>query len=443
MDDNIYDLAIVGAGVSGLTTAIELSEKSNNAMKILMLEAGDNVGGRVKTVKMADGMPIELGAQWFHGGDNNSFYQWVRERFPKLGGFVLDTAQNRKIIWDQKHPDKTFKEALDLLDARYDAFKASHPDKDISLYTLAHETKSPMILEAAQFMSKEWMATDGAHMISCNAYFEDPNGSGGWQLKNGLSQVTNLMANLARQRGVTIRIGQRVQGVNTITDDFNELRLESGEIVKAREILVTASAGVLKKKSIKFEPHLQRDLDEHVSGLVMANLSKIIMPLTPEFNTVGRADARYYMIREGYYLQGRGAGKPVMTLFAGGYTAQCFETANEATLMIEANKTFGKIPGLGKLQNTLEFGMRTQWGIDQDFLGSYSNLKPHETRYGHFELKDSGVWIAGEAFTKEGSAGSMSGAHDSGVKVANDLLQRFSHERKRGSTPSGPRPYHS
>ena len=48
MDEQIYDVIIVGGGLTGLTSAINLQEKG---LKILILEAYDQVGGRVATDK--------------------------------------------------------------------------------------------------------------------------------------------------------------------------------------------------------------------------------------------------------------------------------------------------------------------------------------------------------------------------------------------------------
>ena len=44
---NIYDVIIIGGGVSGLAVASELSELGHE--KILVLEASDRLGGRIKT----------------------------------------------------------------------------------------------------------------------------------------------------------------------------------------------------------------------------------------------------------------------------------------------------------------------------------------------------------------------------------------------------------
>lgn len=54
------DVAIVGAGLSGLTTARELTRRGRS---VAVLEARDRVGGKMDTV-VVDGCAIDLGAHW-------------------------------------------------------------------------------------------------------------------------------------------------------------------------------------------------------------------------------------------------------------------------------------------------------------------------------------------------------------------------------------------
>ena len=62
---NQFKVAIIGAGIAGLSAANHLIE--NGVKDIVVVEARDRVGGRIHTVKH-NGRPLELGAQWIHGG---------------------------------------------------------------------------------------------------------------------------------------------------------------------------------------------------------------------------------------------------------------------------------------------------------------------------------------------------------------------------------------
>jgi len=60
-------VAIIGAGMSGLTAAHWLSEKSYD---VTIFEARDRIGGRIWTSRDL-GAAVDLGASWIHGPDGN------------------------------------------------------------------------------------------------------------------------------------------------------------------------------------------------------------------------------------------------------------------------------------------------------------------------------------------------------------------------------------
>lgn len=57
-----HNIVIIGAGLSGLTTAYLLSKKN---ISCTILEASPRIGGRIETIKGKNETPLELGATWF------------------------------------------------------------------------------------------------------------------------------------------------------------------------------------------------------------------------------------------------------------------------------------------------------------------------------------------------------------------------------------------
>ena len=56
-----HDVIVIGAGFSGLSAAIELMQAGRD---VVLLEARDRVGGRVESVRLADGVRIDSGGQF-------------------------------------------------------------------------------------------------------------------------------------------------------------------------------------------------------------------------------------------------------------------------------------------------------------------------------------------------------------------------------------------
>ena len=76
-DSIIFDVAILGAGMSGVSCAREIcfalhdDDDEKNARKVALLEAQSTVGGRCKQTNNIAKWPVELGAEFIHGEVKN------------------------------------------------------------------------------------------------------------------------------------------------------------------------------------------------------------------------------------------------------------------------------------------------------------------------------------------------------------------------------------
>lgn len=64
----MFDCAIIGAGLAGLTAARDLVRRG---LDVVVVEARDRVGGRVENGILADGQYVELGGQWIGSGHDS------------------------------------------------------------------------------------------------------------------------------------------------------------------------------------------------------------------------------------------------------------------------------------------------------------------------------------------------------------------------------------
>ena len=73
-DDNIADVIIVGAGLSGLSSAYYLKKAGKTAV---ILEMSPHIGGRIRTASYVDNAHAEIGLEEFW--ENNPALEIIRE----------------------------------------------------------------------------------------------------------------------------------------------------------------------------------------------------------------------------------------------------------------------------------------------------------------------------------------------------------------------------
>ena len=84
-EEIIFDVAILGAGMSGVSCAREIcfalhdDDDEKNARKVALLEAQSTVGGRCKQTKKIAKWPVELGAEFIHGEVKNPVKDLITE----------------------------------------------------------------------------------------------------------------------------------------------------------------------------------------------------------------------------------------------------------------------------------------------------------------------------------------------------------------------------
>lgn len=99
--DEVFDVAIIGAGLSGLTAARLLI---NAGKKVVVLEVQDRVGGRTWSKWIDDKTFIDVGGQWI-GKGHNRMYKLVEE----AGMKTFPTFTEGRNIWQSGSLVKIYK----------------------------------------------------------------------------------------------------------------------------------------------------------------------------------------------------------------------------------------------------------------------------------------------------------------------------------------------
>lgn len=95
----VEEIIILGAGLSGLTTAYGLEQAG---IPYLVLEARDRLGGRIHTLTTSTGATIEMGATWF-GDKHVHLMQLIKElKVPYQKQYT-----GTRVLYDFANPDRT------------------------------------------------------------------------------------------------------------------------------------------------------------------------------------------------------------------------------------------------------------------------------------------------------------------------------------------------
>ncbi|MUL49863.1 FAD-dependent oxidoreductase [Mycobacterium sp. CBMA293] len=100
VDSQNADVVVVGAGLSGLTAAHRLA---GQGLSVVVLEAGDRVGGRTVNIDVGNGAISDGGGQWI-GTLHNRMFSLVEE----LGLSTYRTYTDGKTIYQQHGKRRTY-----------------------------------------------------------------------------------------------------------------------------------------------------------------------------------------------------------------------------------------------------------------------------------------------------------------------------------------------
>jgi monoamine oxidase len=436
-------IVIIGAGISGLSAAITIGEgvdkliaagKAIARPEMTILEATDWVGGRARTDVLSSGVAVDAGAHWFHGGAKNPLYRWAWDRNYDLGPISIDTATRRfNVSVDGAVAPEQREWAMNRLYEMYAIWKAQHPDEDVSLRQLAEMSKSRVIVAVAEERANNWMAVDSAAKVSSDEFWGDDAGSGGMQLQDGIEKLIAAMADEARYYKADIQLRRMVQTVRKAGKRFAVVT--DKETIEADYVLSTLSVGALKSNAVQFDKNVRSQLDPVLAGMTAARMTKIFVPLRPEFfaerNIAPDTFVTIYDQRHAWLLHLRTDGKPLVTIFASGAMSGLVEKSHYVDIenqMLDLLDRVGE-PDLSGARNNLEGRIHiTDWTTNPNFLGAYSAMLPGVKRRNPLVIGK--LVFAGEAFVQnlKKSPSQMTGAWDSGRIAGRKILSKLALE---------------
>ncbi len=241
IDPKTKSVIVVGAGISGLAAARQLHEQG---FTVIVLEAQDRVGGRLRTNRSAS-VAFDEGASWIHGIDGNPITAlaqqagmqtaWTDDESRKSydhGGIVRKAA-----VYDAAE-----EELYTILDSLMKRGSSSQSFETV--FMAAYPAKTGDRLWTFFLSTNLTFDTGDLNNLSSLLYNEGEEYAGVERIAvNGYDTIPAYLAN-----GLPVLLNQRVTAIDYRTSTVQVTH--NGTVSEADFVIVTVPLGVLKG-----EPH--------------------------------------------------------------------------------------------------------------------------------------------------------------------------------------------
>jgi monoamine oxidase len=395
------DVLVIGAGLSGLAAARDLSLKGLN---VLVLEAADVIGGRTKLASLGGGVRVDLGAMWIHGWKENPLTALARDsgamlqRFDWSDGSTYDPSNPSLTARQLAADERILQSALDFAQVWAEELSIDAPlsqafDAFVRGARLNARQRSAFEAEAY------WSTSEyGAVPSELSAWWWDEGkefGGGDSLVAGGLGLLPSYLA-----KGLKIRANAAVEVVDW-SGSSPSVFLRNGERMAAQAVLVTLPLGVLKSGSVRFSPGLPDSKTQAVDRLGFGSYQKTFLlfengtklPAGPVIRerSEGKAWSVWCNLTDFMRL-------PVLMALNAGPAAREVEKLSDAQMAASSLDALQRFTGTALPAPQAVLG--TRWGSDPFTRGAYSFAavgSGPEQRRALAEPLPGGIYFAGEA----------------------------------------------
>ncbi len=410
-------VVIVGAGISGLAAAKCLQEKG---FKVIVLEAQDRVGGRLRTDRSL-GVPFDEGASWIHGIRRNPITDLAKD----AGMVTFETLDESQKSYDIGGVLRNSELYQNTEDEFYRVIKnmmknGKANESFETVFNQLYPEKSNDRLW--KFLLSTFLTFDTGDLdkLSSLLYYEGEE-YGGVEViaTNGYDNIPIFLA-----KGLDVRLNQKVSKID-YTSEKVKVQHNNG-ILSADFVLVTVPLGVLKAQVIDFEPALPNIKQTAIQKVGMSCVNKFFLiwetafwddvqyiTYTPEI-----PDKFNYFVNIKKFSPNHNA---LMTFAYADFARKTESMTDElviAEIMVHLRDIYGKnIPNPTKM-------LRTKWQSNVNAFGAYS-YTAISTEMQHFDdlaaEVNNKLFFAGE-HTEKDYFSTAHGAYLSGRREAEKIV---------------------
>lgn len=432
------DVIVVGAGWAGLSAARQLID---NGIKTKVLEAREEIGGRIRTDETSLSIPFDHGAAWLHSwrDDQGNPVNPLTAKAIAAGIELSETTLTSTLFIGDRKANPQELAAFQATLEKYDALISEAAEKgvDVPISELLPNDGDPFAALAQKDLGELDMAQSLKVISSKDT---------GDQVMNGHDALpaTGQLAILKATVGeVPVDTNVPVKKVKQTATGF-EVTTANGDVLRARRVLLTVSTGILASGKIEFDPPLPKWKTDAIRALPMGVLDKVAIEFDTDVFTLDGAPMTVNDWVMSDPKDGSGAGaflmKPfganIAVGFAGGNDALELEKKSDAEMVEHFMSKLRKVFGTS-IDEHVKNTVVTRWAKDEWTLGSYSYAKPGmaSMREKLAEPVGDRLYFAGEATAPAANAQMIHGAHESGLAAAAALIESLVREDLQSRVP--------
>lgn len=416
------DVIVIGAGAAGLLAALELSEEGK---KVLVLEARHRAGGRIHTIT-GEGFeqPIEGGAEFVHGP-----LPLTHQLLKKAS---LHTVPAEGSIW--RSAEGKLKKEEDFIaeyDALLQALKSLREDVSVAQFLQTHfpSAKHEALRKTLKSYVEGYYAGD-LQRASAIALREELEGAedADARITGGYGQLVHYLQQQCEKRGCHFYFNTAVNSIHWQKGSAN-VAVESGEVHKAAQVIVTVPVGVLQQGGIAFKPALAAKMAA-VQQLGFGGVIKMVLQFKQSFwqQQFALNDMAFLFSEESiptWWTQHPTQSNVLTGWCAGPAAHKLKEESNEALFekgVTSIANCFAKTAGEIKQQITA--WKVFNWVADNFTQGGYSYLtvQSKEAITALATPVEGTIYFAGEGLQNSMEIGTVEAALQSGRMAAQQVL---------------------
>jgi len=429
MEENSFDILVVGAGAAGLIAAWELVQTGK---RTAVIEAKDRVGGRTHTVHDNNfELPVELGAEFVHGN-----LQLTQKLLKKAGADLYKLTGD---IWqnddDELDEQNDFIEDYSALNKKFKELR-----EDISVADFIKDYLKENEFEEARFTLKNYVegyyAAD-THKASTFSLREELSASNDeqYRIEGGYIKLIDYLRHQCREKGVQFFLSHPAKEIKWRKEDVEVLCDEKS--FRAKKVLITVPIGVLQSGMIHFSPAIPEVIHAAKKlgfGPVIKTLLQFDEPFwkNKKFTRGKDLDKLSFIFSRAiiptwwtYYPK----DAAMITGWSGGPHAEKIKDLSNEEILLNALQSLNEIFGIDKrgLQQKLKGWHVANWVNDPYSCGGYSYEVVNGSKIKQV-LKQSienTIFFAGEGLIDGPEIGTVEAALSSGRETAHRMIAGF------------------